>query len=238
MYVVMVTKNGIIKKTSLEQYSRPRVNGINAIEIREDDQLLEAKLTTGTSEIMIATKGGKCIRFPEEKVRAVGRSSIGVRGIDLSDGDEVIGMIVVNDIQNETVLVVSEKGYGKRTAVEDYRITNRGGKGVITLNITEKTGNLIAIQSVTDEDGLMIINKSGVAIRMGMDDLRVMGRNTQGVRMINLKNNDEIAAVAKVMMDKEVEEETEETVENIDEETQNQAPLESQEDTLNKNEEE
>ena len=238
MYVVMVTKNGIIKKTSLEQYSRHRVNGINAIEIREDDQLLEAKLTTGTSEIMIATKGGKCIRFPEEKVRAVGRSSIGVRGVDLSDGDEVIGMIVVNDIQNETVLVVSEKGYGKRTAVEDYRITNRGGKGVITLNITEKTGNLIAIQSVTDEDGLMIINKSGVAIRMGMDDLRVMGRNTQGVRMINLKNNDEIAAVAKVMMDKEVEEETEETVENNDEETQNQAPLESQEDTLNKNEEE
>lgn len=238
MYVVMVTKNGIIKKTSLEQYSRPRVNGINAIEIREDDQLLEAKLTTGTSEIMIATKGGKCIRFPEEKVRAVGRSSIGVRGVDLSDGDEVIGMIVVNDIQNETVLVVSEKGYGKRTAVEDYRITNRGGKGVITLNITEKTGNLIAIQSVTDEDGLMIINKSGVAIRMGMDDLRVMGRNTQGVRMINLKNNDEIAAVAKVMMDKEVEEETEEALENIDEETQNQAPLESQEDTLNKNEEE
>ncbi len=238
MYVVMVTKKGIIKKTSLEQYSRPRVNGINAIEIREDDQLLEAKLTTGTSEIMIATKGGKCIRFPEEKVRAVGRSSIGVRGVDLSDGDEVIGMIVVNDIQNETVLVVSEKGYGKRTAVEDYRITNRGGKGVITLNITDKTGNLIAIQSVTDEDGLMIINKSGVAIRMGMDDLRVMGRNTQGVRMINLKNNDEIAAVAKVMMDKEVEEETEETVENNDEETQNQAPLESQEDTLNKNEEE
>lgn len=238
MYVVMVTKNGIIKKTSLEQYSRPRVNGINAIEIREDDQLLEAKLTTGTSEIMIATKGGKCIRFPEEKVRAVGRSSIGVRGVDLSDGDEVIGMIVVNDIENETVLVVSEKGYGKRTAVEDYRITNRGGKGVITLNITEKTGNLIAIQSVTDEDGLMIINKSGVAIRMGMDDLRVMGRNTQGVRLINLKNNDEIAAVAKVMMDKEVEEETEETVENIDQETQNQAPLESQEDTLNKNEEE
>lgn len=238
MYVVMVTKNGIIKKTSLEQYSRPRVNGINAIEIREDDQLLEAKLTTGTSEIMIATKGGKCIRFPEEKVRAVGRSSIGVRGVDLSDGDEVIGMIVVNDIQNETVLVVSEKGYGKRTAVEDYRITNRGGKGVITLNITEKTGNLIAIQSVTDEDGLMIINKSGVAIRMGMDDLRVMGRNTQGVRLINLKNNDEIAAVAKVMMDKEVEEETEETAENNDQETQKQAPLESQEDTLNKNEEE
>lgn len=210
MYLVMVTKNGIIKKTSLEQYSRPRVNGINAIEIREDDQLLEAKLTTGTSEIMIATRGGKCIRFPEEKVRSVGRTSIGVRGIDLSDGDEVIGMIVVNDMEKESVLVVSERGYGKRTAVEDYRITNRGGKGVITLNITEKTGDLIAIQSVTDEDGLMIINKSGVAIRMGLDALRIMGRNTQGVRLINLKNSDEIAAVAKVTMDKEVEVEVDE----------------------------
>ena len=211
MYLVMVTKNGIIKKTSLEQYSRPRVNGINAIEIREDDQLLEAKLTTGTSEIMIATRGGKCIRFPEEKVRSVGRNSIGVRGIDLSDGDEVIGMIVVNDLEKDSVLVVSERGYGKRTAVEDYRITNRGGKGVITLNITEKTGDLIAIQSVTDEDGLMIINKSGVAIRMGLDALRIMGRNTQGVRLINLKNSDEIAAVAKVTMDKEVEVDEEES---------------------------
>ena len=213
MYLVMVTKNGIIKKTSLEQYSRPRVNGINAIEIREDDQLLEAKLTTGTSEIMIATRGGKCIRFPEEKVRSVGRTSIGVRGIDLSEGDEVIGMIVVNDLEKDSVLVVSERGYGKRTAVEDYRITNRGGKGVITLNITEKTGDLIAIQSVTDEDGLMIINKSGVAIRMGLDALRIMGRNTQGVRLINLKNSDEIAAVAKVTMDKEVEVDEEESQE-------------------------
>ena len=213
MYLVMVTKNGIIKKTSLEQYSRPRVNGINAIEIREDDQLLEAKLTTGTSEIMIATRGGKCIRFPEEKVRSVGRTSIAVRGIDLSDGDEVIGMIVVNDLEKDSVLVVSERGYGKRTAVEDYRITNRGGKGVITLNITEKTGDLIAIQSVTDEDGLMIINKSGVAIRMGLDALRIMGRNTQGVRLINLKNSDEIAAVAKVTMDKEVEVDEEESQE-------------------------
>ena len=213
MYLVMVTKNGIIKKTSLEQYSRPRVNGINAIEIREDDQLLEAKLTTGSSEIMIATRGGKCIRFPEEKVRSVGRTSIGVRGIDLSEGDEVIGMIVVNDLEKDSVLVVSERGYGKRTAVEDYRITNRGGKGVITLNITEKTGDLIAIQSVTDEDGLMIINKSGVAIRMGLDALRIMGRNTQGVRLINLKNSDEIAAVAKVTMDKEVEVDEEESQE-------------------------
>ena len=205
MYVVMVTKNGVIKKTSLEAYSRPRVNGVNAIEIREDDQLLEARLTTGESEIMIATKNGKCIRFPEEKVRAVGRTSIGVRGITLEDNDEVIGMIIANDLEKESVLVVSEKGYGKRTAVEDYRVTNRGGKGVITLNITEKTGKLIAIQNVTDEDGLMIINKSGVAIRMAMEELRVMGRNTQGVKLINLKGSDEIAAVAKVEMDKDVE---------------------------------
>lgn len=210
MSVVMVTKNGTIKKTSLEAYSRPRVNGVNAIEIRDNDQLLGAYLTNGNSQIMIATKNGKCIRFPEEKVREVGRGSIGVRGIMMEDNDEAIGMIVVNDVENETVLVVSEKGYGKRTAVEDYRITNRGGKGVITLNITEKTGNLIAIQNVTDEDGLMIINKSGVAIRMGMDEMRVMGRNTQGVRLINLKKNDEIAAIAKVAMDKDVEEDSEE----------------------------
>lgn len=216
MSVVMITKNGTIKKTSLEAYSRPRVNGINAIEIRDNDQLLGAWLTNGTSQIMIATKNGKCIRFPEEKVREVGRGSIGVRGITMDENDEVIGMIVVNDVENETVLVVSEKGYGKRTAVEDYRITNRGGKGVITLNITEKTGNLIAIQNVTDEDGLMIINKSGVAIRMNMDEMRVMGRNTQGVRMINLKKNDEIAAIAKVAMDKDVEEELEENLEGAE----------------------
>jgi len=213
MYVVMVTKNGVIKKTSLEAYSRPRVNGVNAIEIREDDQLLEARLTTGESEIMIATKNGKCIRFPEEKVRAVGRTSIGVRGITLEDNDEVIGMIIANDLEKESVLVVSEKGYGKRTAVEDYRVTNRGGKGVITLNITEKTGKLIAIQNVTDEDGLMIINKSGVAIRMAVEELRVMGRNTQGVKLINLKGSDEIAAVAKVQMDKDVEDAEEQTEE-------------------------
>ena len=213
MYVVMVTKNGVIKKTSLEAYSRPRVNGVNAIEIREDDQLLEARLTTGESEIMIATKNGKCIRFPEEKVRAVGRTSIGVRGITLEDNDEVIGMIIANDLEKESVLVVSEKGYGKRTAVEDYRVTNRGGKGVITLNITEKTGKLIAIQNVTDEDGLMIINKSGVAIRMAVEELRVMGRNTQGVKLINIKGSDEIAAVAKVEMDKDVEDAEEQTEE-------------------------
>lgn len=206
MNVVMITRNGTVKKTSLEAYSRPRTNGINAIEIRDNDQLLGARLTDGTSEIMIATKNGKCIRFPEEKARAVGRGSIGVRGIALEDNDEVIGMIVANDVANESVLVVSEKGYGKRSAVEDYRITNRGGKGVITLNITEKTGNLIAIQNVKDGDGLMIINKSGVAIRMGVDELRIMGRNTQGVKVINLKASDEIAAIAKVEMDKEVEE--------------------------------
>jgi DNA gyrase subunit A len=209
MSVVMVTKNGTIKKTSLEAYSRPRVNGVNAIEIRDNDMLLGAYLTNGTSEIMIATKNGKCIRFPEAKVREVGRGSIGVRGISMEEDDEAIGMIVVNDLENDTVLVVSEKGYGKRTAVEDYRITNRGGKGVITLNITEKTGNLIAIQNVTDDDGLMIINKSGVAIRMNMNEMRVMGRNTQGVKMINLKKNDEIAAIAKVEMDKDVVEEEE-----------------------------
>lgn len=221
MSVVMVTKNGTIKKTSLEAYSRPRVNGVNAIEIRDNDQLLGAYLTNGTSQIMIATKNGKCIRFPEEKVREVGRGSIGVRGISMEDNDEAIGMIVVNDLENDTVLVVSEKGYGKRTAVLDYRETNRGGKGVITLNITEKTGNLIAIQNVTDEDGLMIINKSGVAIRMNMDEMRVMGRNTQGVRMINLKKNDEIAAIAKVEMDRDVvEEDSEENEEGT--ETDNQ----------------
>ncbi|CEJ69224.1 DNA gyrase subunit A [Chryseobacterium oranimense] len=222
MSVVMVTKNGTIKKTSLEAYSRPRVNGVNAIEIRDNDQLLGAYLTNGNSQIMIATKNGKCIRFPEEKVREVGRGSIGVRGITMDDDDEAIGMIVVNDVEKETVLVVSEKGYGKRTAVEDYRITNRGGKGVITLNITEKTGNLIAIQNVTDDDGLMIINKSGVAIRMNMDEMRVMGRNTQGVRMINLKKNDEIAAIAKVEMDKEVEVDVEENEEGTGIVTDNQ----------------
>jgi DNA gyrase subunit A len=238
MSVVMITKNGTIKKTSLEAYSRPRVNGINAIEIRENDQLLSAYLTNGESQIMIATKNGKCIRFPEEKVREVGRGSIGVRGITMEENDEVIGMIVVNDLENDTVLVVSEKGYGKRTAVEDYRITNRGGKGVITLNITEKTGNLIAIQNVTDEDGLMIINKSGVAIRMNMDEMRVMGRNTQGVRMINLKKNDEIAAIAKVSMDKDVEDEIVEgeesgenisTEENTSSQTENQNPTDETE---------
>ncbi|MGB6083412.1 DNA gyrase subunit A [Moheibacter sp.] len=214
-YVIMVTKKGIVKKTSLEAYSRPRVNGINAITIREGDQLLEAKLTDGKSEIMIASLSGKAIRFEDEKVRPMGRTASGVRGINLgSEDNEVIGMIVIRDKENETVLVVSEKGYGKRSSIEDYRITNRGGKGVTTLNVTEKTGKLIAIQSVTDNDDLMIINKSGVAIRTGVKEMRVMGRATQGVRLINLKKNDEIAAVAKVAMEEEVE------MDEIDDENQ------------------
>ncbi|MGF1557144.1 DNA gyrase subunit A [Paucihalobacter sp.] len=202
-YVIMATKQGQVKKTSLEQYSRPRTNGINAITIKEDDELLEAKLTTGESQVMIALKSGKAIRFEEAKTRPMGRSASGVRGITLADkNDEVIGMIAVDDMQSN-ILVVSEKGYGKRSDLEDYRITNRGGKGVKTISITEKTGNLVAIKNVTDEDDLMIINKSGIAIRMEVKDLRVMGRATQGVRLINLKNNDSIAAVAKVMKDDE-----------------------------------
>lgn len=214
-YVIMVTKKGIVKKTSLEAYSRPRVNGINAITVREGDQLLEAKLTDGKSEIMIASLSGKAIRFEDEKVRPMGRTASGVRGINLgSDDNEVIGMIVISDKENETVLVVSEKGYGKRSSIEDYRITNRGGKGVTTLNITEKTGRLIAIQSVTDDNDLMIINKSGVTIRTGVKEMRVMGRATQGVRLINLKNNDEIAAVAKVAVEEDVEDEEQATIEN------------------------
>ena len=214
-YVIMVTKKGIVKKTFLEAYSRPRVNGINAITIREGDQLLEAKLTDGKSEIMIASLSGKAIRFEDEKVRPMGRTASGVRGINLgSEDNEVIGMIVIRDKENETVLVVSEKGYGKRSSIEDYRITNRGGKGVTTLNVTEKTGKLIAIQSVTDNDDLMIINKSGVTIRTGVSEMRVMGRATQGVRLINLKKNDEIAAVAKVAMEEEVE------MDEIDDENQ------------------
>lgn len=215
-YVVMVTKKGIVKKTFLEAYSRPRVNGINAITIREGDQLLEAKLTDGNSEIMIASMSGKAIRFEDEKVRPMGRTASGVRGINLgTEENEVVGMIVIKDKENETVLVVSEKGYGKRSSIEDYRITNRGGKGVTTLNITEKTGKLIAIQSVTDDNDLMIINKSGVAIRTGVKEMRVMGRATQGVRLINLKKNDEIAAVAKVAIEEDVEDE--EITNDIDE---------------------
>ncbi len=204
-YVIMATKKGIVKKTLLEQYSRPRLNGINAITIREDDELLEAKLTTGESQVLLAVKSGKLVRFEEGKTRPMGRSASGVRGITLKDDkDEVIGMISVNDMNSE-ILVVSEKGFGKRSSLEDYRITNRGGKGVKTLNITEKTGDLVAINNVTDSDDLMIINKSGLTIRMQVSDLRVMGRATQGVRLINIKGNDSIAAVAKVMREEEAE---------------------------------
>ena len=207
-YVIMATKRGQVKKTSLEQYSRPRTNGINAITIKEGDELLEAKLTTGASQVMLALKSGKAIRFEEAKTRPMGRNASGVRGITLSSAnDEVIGMISVNDMESN-ILVVSENGFGKRSSLEDYRITNRGGKGVKTISITEKTGDLVSIKIVSDEDDLMIINKSGIAIRMAVEDLRVMGRATQGVKLINLKGNDSIAAVAKVM--KEEDEESEE----------------------------
>ncbi len=201
-YVIMATKKGQVKKTSLEQYSRPRTNGINAITIKENDELLEAKLTDGKSQVMLALKSGKAIRFEEEKTRPMGRGASGVRGISLANEktDEVIGMIAVNDMESN-ILVVSENGYGKRSSLEDYRITNRGGKGVKTISVTDKTGNLVSIKNVTNEDDLMIINKSGVAIRLAIEDLRVMGRATQGVKLINLKNNDAIAAVAKVMHD-------------------------------------
>ena len=197
-YVVLCTLRGIIKKTTLEAYSRPRANGINAITVREGDTLLEARLTGGNDELLMAIRSGKAIRFNESKVRPMGRNASGVRAMALdTETDEVVGMVCVSN-PDETILVVSEHGYGKRTDLEDYRVTNRGGKGVKTLNITDKTGQLVAIKSVTDEDDLMITNKSGVMIRLRMDDLRVMGRATQGVRLINLKGNDTIASVAKV----------------------------------------
>ena len=199
--LIMVTKKGQVKKTSLEKYAKPRVNGVAAITIREGDELLEAKLTNGESQIIVAVKSGKLVRFEETKTRPMGRTASGVRGITLKDdSDEVIGMVTVNDMNSE-ILVVAENGYGKRSSLDDYRITNRGGKGVKTLNITEKTGNLISINAVTDNDDLMIINKSGLTIRMAVEDLRVMGRATQGVKLINIKGNDSIAAVTKVMKD-------------------------------------
>jgi DNA gyrase subunit A len=200
-YVIMATKKGQVKKTSLEQYSRPRANGINAISIKEEDELLEAKLTNGNSHVMLAVKSGKAIRFEESKTRPMGRGASGVRGITLADAkDEVVGMVAVNDM-DANILVVSENGYGKRSSLDDYRITNRGGKGVKTISITDKTGKLVSIKTVTDSDDLMIINKSGIAIRMEIASLRVMGRATQGVKLINLKGDDTIAAVAKVMND-------------------------------------
>ncbi|GGD41762.1 DNA gyrase subunit A [Muriicola marianensis] len=226
-YVIMATKKGVVKKTSLEQYSRPRQNGIIAINVREGDELLEAKLTTGTSQIFLGLKSGKAIRFEESKTRPMGRSASGVRGITLADDDdEVIGMISVHNFE-EDILVVSENGYGKRSSIDDYRITNRGGKGVKTISITEKTGGLVAIKNVSDSDDLMIINKSGIAIRMSVDDLRTMGRATQGVKLINLKDNDSIAAVAKVMKDEDNLEEVD--VRDIEVKTEDGTALDTQE---------
>ncbi len=202
-YVIMATKKGQVKKTSLEQYSRPRANGINAITIKDEDELLEAKLTNGNSQILLAVRSGKAIRFEESKTRPMGRGASGVRGITLANAkDEVVGMVSVNDMDTK-ILVVSENGYGKRSDLEDYRVTNRGGKGVKTISITDKTGSLVTIKNVTDQDDLMIINKSGIAIRMAVSDLRIMGRATQGVKLINLREGDSIAAVAKVMKDDE-----------------------------------
>lgn len=222
-FIIMCTKKGTIKKTSLEAYSRPRVNGINAININDGDQLLEASLTTGSSEIVMALRSGRAIRFNESTVRPMGRTATGVRGVTLAhDKDEVVGMIAIDD-PSATVLVVSEKGYGKRTDIDDYRVTNRGGKGVKTINVTDKTGALVAIKNVTDADDLMIINKSGIVIRIVVSELRVMGRATQGVRLITLKGNDEIASVAKIEHEDE-EIEDEELAENGEEPKEDNNP--------------
>ena len=229
-YLIMATKKGIVKKTLLKEYSRPRQNGINAITIKEGDELIEAKLTSGSSQLMLAVKSGRAIRFAEDKVRAVGRNSQGVRGIDLdTENDEVVGMIAIENPREETVLVVSENGYGKRSYIDDpetheavYRITNRGGKGVKTISITEKTGQLVAIKSVLEGEDLMIINKSGIAIRLSIDTLRILGRATQGVKLINIKGKDSIAAVTKVMKEDD-DESTEEAPTNDNE------PLNTQE---------
>ncbi|MFV0289948.1 MAG: DNA gyrase subunit A [Mangrovibacterium sp.] len=215
-HIILCTKNGTIKKTSLEAYSRPRANGVNAITVRDGDKLLEARLTNGNHEILIAVRSGKAIRFHEEIVRAIGRTATGVRGITLGHAnDEVIGMITIEN-QSEDVLVVSEKGYGKRSSIEDYRVTNRGGKGVKTINITEKTGDLIAIKNVSDANDLMIITHSGITIRLSIDDLRVMGRATQGVRLINLRNDDKIASVARVEVQESEESENAEIMEGAE----------------------
>ena len=223
-YIVMCTKQGIIKKTSLEAYSRPRVNGINAITVREGDTLLEAKLTNGEQDIMLAVKSGKAIRFPEIKVRSMGRNASGVRAITVNgEDDEVVGMIVVEEGDGFDVMVVSEQGYGKRSALEDYRITNRGGKGVKTITVTDRTGELVSLKAVTDEDDLMIITKKGTMIRMGVDTLRVMGRATQGVRLITLRKGDEIASIAKVPASDEEEDQLMDT-EGVTNTTNSDAP--------------
>ena len=197
-FIIMCTKDGTIKKTKLEAYSRPRQNGVNAIVIREGDQLIEAKLTSGNAEVMIAAREGKAIRFNESTVRPIGRGGAGVRGISIEESDEVIGMICVEPDSTQDVLVLSENGYGKRTDLDEYRITNRGGKGVKTINVTEKTGKLISIQAVTDDNDLMIINRSGLTIRTAVSQIRLAGRATQGVRIINLRDGDAIASVMAV----------------------------------------
>lgn len=215
-FIIMCTEKGIVKKTTLEAYSRPRVNGINAITVRDGDRLLEAKLTSGEDEILLALKSGKAIRFNESTTRPMGRNASGVRGIRLAnEKDAVIGMIAIND-KSRNILVVSENGYGKRSELEDYRVTNRGGKGVKTINITDKTGGLIAMKDVSDNDDLMIINKSGLVIRLAVESLRVMGRATQGVRLINLKGSDSIAAVARVEKTEDEEEIILNEIENQD----------------------
>ena len=202
----MCTKEGTIKKTKLEAYSRPRTTGVNAIVIREGDQLIDAKLTSGKAEVLIASREGKAIRFNEEIVRAVGRTSMGVRGIALEEGNEAVGMICIEPDSNQDVLVLSENGFGKRTDLEEYRVTNRGGKGVKTINITEKTGSLISIQAVTDQNDLMIINRSGITIRTSVDQIRLAGRATQGVKIINLREGDTIASVMAVPKADDVDE--------------------------------
>ncbi len=231
-YIVFCTKGGVIKKTAVEAFSRPRQNGINAISFKDGDSLLEVKLTNGQNDILLGVKSGFAIRFPEEKVRSMGRSAAGVTGIRMkTKGDEVVGMVCV-DPKDEanTILVVSEKGYGKRTDLEDYRVTNRGGKGVKTINVTDKTGSLITLKSVTDGNDLMIINKSGITIRMSVDDLRVMGRATQGVRLIKLNDNDEIAAVTKIE-EVEVEEDDDNTDAAVTDNGSSEEPKASNEDT-------
>ncbi|MDD2612912.1 MAG: DNA gyrase C-terminal beta-propeller domain-containing protein, partial [Bacteroidales bacterium] len=208
-YLIFCTKRGIVKKTLLEAYSRPRLNGVNAITIRDDDQVISVRMTNGDNQVIIANRNGRAIRFHESKVRCMGRTATGVRGMDLDEDaqDEVVGMICIKNPEEETIMVVSEQGFGKRSMIDDYRITNRGGKGVKTMNISEKTGKLVTIKSVTDENDLMIINKSGITIRMKVSDFRIMGRATQGVHLINLeKRHDEIASVCKVLSETEEEE--------------------------------
>ncbi len=218
--IILATKKGVVKKTLLEAYSRPRTNGIVAVNIREGDELLEAKLTNGNHDVLMGVKAGKAIRFPEANVRTVGRTAGGVRGISLAEGDEVIGMITVEN-ESEDILVVSENGYGKRSLIKDYRVINRGGKGVKTMNVTEKTGKMIALKGVTDSDDIMIITRKGLTIRLSVEKMRVLGRATQGVRLINLKKDDQIAAIAYAANngdEGEIEEIVDNAPENLSEE--------------------